>query len=227
MQLPKLDHRLQSAVPFVRQGAVVADVGTDHAYLPVYLTGIGQASYAVASDINAGPIERAAQHVAEYGLSDRVKTVRADGLDGIEPYHPTDIIIFGMGGELIARIIADAPWVQNESIRLILQPMTHAECVRRYLAETGFRIIDEVLSKESGKIYQTIVAEYSGVPYSVDDVTAELGRFAEKTAAPSPYRAELIAHRVDVLTAAVRGKEKAGADTTAERRFIERLKECL
>ena len=227
MQLPKLDHRLQSAVPFVRQGAVVADVGTDHAYLPLVLTGTGQARAAVASEINAGPIERAAQHVAEYGLSDKVKTVRADGLDGIEPYHPTDIIIFGMGGELIARIIADAPWVQNNTIRLILQPMTHAECVRRYLAETGFQVIDEVLSKESGKIYQTIVAEYNGVPYPVDDVTAELGRFAEKTASPSPHRAELIAHRIEVLTAAVRGKEKAGADTSAERRFIERLRECL
>ena len=227
MQLPKLDHRLQSAVPFVRQGAVVADVGTDHAYLPLVLTGMGQARAAVASDINAGPIERAAQHVAEYGLSDKVKTVRADGLDGIEPYHPTDIIIFGMGGELIARIIADAKWVQNDTVRLILQPMTHAECVRRYLAETGFQIIDEVLSKESGKIYQTIVAEYNGVPYPVDDVTAELGRFAEKTASPSPHRAELIAHRIEVLTAAVNGKEKAGADTSAERRFIERLRECL
>ena len=227
MQLPKLDHRLQSAVPFVRQGAVVADVGTDHAYLPLVLTGTGQARAAVASDINAGPIERAAQHVAEYGLSDKVKTVRADGLDGIEPYHPTDIIIFGMGGELIARIIADAKWVQNNTVRLILQPMTHAECVRRYLAETGFQIIDEVLSKESGKIYQTIVAEYNGVPYLVDDVTAELGRFAGKTASPSPHRAELIAHRIEVLTAAVNGKEKAGADTSAERRFIERLRECL
>ena len=227
MLLPRLDHRLATVPPFVRPGAVVADVGTDHAYLPIVLVGSGRATRAVASDIHRGPIERAAQHVAEYGLSDRIDTVLTDGLEGIRPYAPTDIIIFGMGGELIARILSDAPWVKDTGIRLILQPMTHAECVRRYLAETGFQIIDEVLSKESGKIYQTIVAEYNGVPYPVDDVTAELGRFAEKTASPSPHRAELIAHRIEVLTAAVNGKEKAGADTSAERRFIERLRECL
>ena len=226
MQLPRLDHRLNTAVAFVRQDAVVADVGTDHAYLPVYLTGVGRARYAVASDINVGPIERAAQHVAEYGLTDKVKTVRADGLDGLAEYRPTDIIIFGMGGELIARILSDAPWVKDPAVRLILQPMTHAECVRRYLAEEGFHIVDEVLSKESGKIYQTIVAEFDGKPYEIDDVMAELGRFAAEKK-DEPLRAPFITHRVEVLEAAAAGKEKAGVDTGVERAYIERLRECL
>ena len=226
MQLPRLDHRLNTAVAFVRQDAVVADVGTDHAYLPVYLTGVGRARYAVASDINVGPIERAAQHVAEYGLTDKVKTVRADGLDGLAEYRPTDIIIFGMGGELIARILSDAPWVKDPAVRLILQPMTHAECVRRYLAEEGFHIVDEVLSKESGKIYQTIVAEFDGRPYEIDDVMAELGRFAAEKK-DEPLRAPFITHRVEVLEAAAAGKEKAGVDTGVERAYIERLRECL
>ena len=226
MQLPKLDHRLRTAVPFVRRDAIVADVGTDHAYLPVYLTGTGQAKYAIASDINAGPIERAAQHVAEYGLSDQVKTVRADGLDGLAEYHPTDIIIFGMGGELIARIVGDAPWVKDPSIRLILQPMTHAECVRRYLAGEGFALVDEVLSCEGGKIYQTIVAEFTGEPYEIDDVTAELGCFAQHKK-NEPLRVPFITHRIAVLEAAAAGKEKAGVDTAAERQYIERLRACL
>ena len=227
MQLPKLDHRLRTAVPFVRQGAIVADVGTDHAYLPVYLTGSGQAKYAVASDINVGPIERAAQHVAEYGLTDRVKTVRADGLDGLSAYQPTDIIIFGMGGELIARILRDAPWVKNPAIRLILQPMTHIECLRHYLAEEGFRIVDEVLSRESGKIYQTVVAEFDGRSYDIDAVTAELGRFAEAKNEDEPLRAPFIMHRIAVLEAAAAGKEKAGVDTAEERRYIAQLRDCL
>ena len=226
MQLPKLDHRLRTAVPFVRQDAIVADVGTDHAYLPVYLTGIGQAKFAIASDINAGPIERAAQHVAEYGLSDQVKTVRADGLDGLAEYHPTDIIIFGMGGELIVRILRDAPWVKDPAIRLILQPMTHAECVRRYLAGEGFALVDEVLSCEGGKIYQTIVAEFTGEPYEIDDVTAELGCFAQHKK-NEPLRVPFITHRIAVLEAAAAGKEKAGVDTAAERQYIERLRACL
>ena len=226
MQLPKLDHRLGTAVPFVRPDAIVADVGTDHAYLPLVLTGTGRARLAIASDIHLGPIERAAQHVAAYGLSERVKTVRADGLEGLESYHPTDIIIFGMGGELIARILSDAPWVRDPAIRLILQPMTHAECVRRFLAEGGFAIVEEVLSKESGKIYQTIVAEFDGKPYELDEVTAELGRFAAKKQ-NEPLRCPFISHRIEVLEAAAAGKERAGVDTAAERRYIERLKECL
>ena len=226
MLLPRLDHRLATVPPFVRPGAVVADVGTDHAYLPIVLVGSGCATRAVASDIHRGPIERAAQHVAEYGLSDRIDTVLTDGLEGIRPYAPTDIIIFGMGGELIARILSDAPWVKDTGIRLILQPMTHAECVRTYLAEQGFALVDEVLSRESGKIYQTIVAEYTGEPYVIDEVTAELGRFANPKK-DEPLRVPFITHRIEVLEAAAAGKERAGVDTAAERRYIEQLKACL
>ena len=226
MQLPKLDHRLSTALPYVRAGAVVADVGTDHAYLPIVLVGTGRASRAVASDIHRGPIDSAAQHVRACGLSDRIDTVLTDGLDGIAPYAPTDIIIFGMGGELIARILADAPWVKNTAIRLILQPMTHAECVRCYLAAEGFAIVDEVLSCEGRKIYQTIVAEFTGVPYEIDDVMAELGCFAANKK-DEPLRAPFLAHRIEVLAAAAAGKEKAGVDTAEERRYIERLKDCL
>ena len=226
MLLPRLDHRLATVPPFVRPGAVVADVGTDHAYLPIVLVGSGRATRAIASDIHRGPIERAAQHVAEYGLSDRIDTVLTDGLEGIRPYAPTDIIIFGMGGELIARILSDAPWVKDTGIRLILQPMTHAECVRTYLAEQGFALVDEVLSRESGKIYQTIVAEYTGEPYVIDEVTAELGRFANPKK-DEPLRVPFITHRIEVLEAAAAGKERAGVDTAAERRYIEQLKACL
>ena len=226
MLLPRLDHRLATVPPFVRPGAVVADVGTDHAYLPIVLVGSGCATRAVASDIHRGPIDRAAQHVAEYGLSDRIDTVLTDGLEGIRPYAPTDIIIFGMGGELIARILSDAPWVKDTGIRLILQPMTHAECVRTYLAEQGFALVDEVLSRESGKIYQTIVAEYTGEPYVIDEVTAELGRFANQKK-DEPLRVPFITHRIEVLEAAAAGKERAGVDTAAERRYIEQLKACL
>lgn len=226
MLLPRLDHRLATVPPFVRPGAVVADVGTDHAYLPIMLVGSGRATRAIASDIHRGPIERAAQHVAEYGLSDRIDTVLTDGLEGIRPYAPTDIIIFGMGGELIARILSDAPWVKDTGIRLILQPMTHAECVRTYLAEQGFALVDEVLSRESGKIYQTIVAEYTGEPYVIDEVTAELGRFANQKK-DEPLRTPFITHRIEVLEAAAAGKERAGVDTAAERRHIEQLKACL
>ena len=86
--------------------------------------------------------------------------------------------------------------------------------------------VDEVLSSEGGKIYQTIVAEYAGKPYVIDDVTAELGLFAKEKKDES-LRAPFIMHRIEVLSAAAAGKEKAGVDTGAERRYIERLRACL
>ncbi len=165
----KLTPRLMTAVPYVRGGRLVADIGTDHAYLPIYLceAGIltpvkvqsGQAFCAIASDIHHGPVERAFLHVAAAGLSERILTVRTDGLCGLDAYDPADIIIFGMGGELIASILAAAPWVQCPGKRLILQPMTHAEKLRAYLPAAGFSIIGETLSQEGERLYQTICAE--------------------------------------------------------------------
>lgn len=176
----RLTPRLMTAVPYVRPGHLAADVGTDHAYLPIYLCGSGlltpvpvppdvpllagqtypSALCAIASDINKVPVDRAALHVRAAGLQDRVLTVRTPGLDGLEPFHPTDILIFGMGGELIASILAAAPWLCSPDVRLILQPMTHAEKLRTFLFERGFRMVGETLSREDARIYQTICAEY-------------------------------------------------------------------
>ncbi len=167
----KLSPRLSTAVPYVRPGHLVADIGTDHAYLPIYLceSGILTPAFAgdicaVAADINHGPVERARIHIAASGLSDRIVTVETDGLCGLEAYAPDDVIIFGMGGELIASILASAPWIAVEGKRLILQPMTHAEKLRSYLAEAGWRTVGETLSREGERIYQTICAEWSGQP---------------------------------------------------------------
>lgn len=176
----KLTPRLLTAVQYVRPGHLAADVGTDHAYLPIYLceSGIltpvpvpdgapvaqGQpypaALCAVASDIHRGPVDRAALHIRMAGLADRILTVQTDGLNGLEVFRPTDVIIFGMGGELIASILAAAPWTRDPAVRLILQPMTHAEKLRLFLLDNGFSVVGETLSAEDARIYQTICAEY-------------------------------------------------------------------
>ena len=165
----KLTPRLMTAVPYVRPGYLVADIGTDHAYLPIYLceqrrlspvtTPSGDTLCAIAADINKGPVERADQHIAEARLTRYIKTVQTDGLTGLDAYDPADIIIFGMGGELIAAILEAAPWVRAAGKRLILQPMTHAEKLREYLLSAGFAIIGETLSREGDRIYQTLCAE--------------------------------------------------------------------
>ena len=150
MRVPELSNRLMSAVGFVR-GGFLADVGTDHAHLPVYLYKLGEICGAVAADINEGPLARARANIEAYGATDGVQTVLSDGLKKLEGYHPEDIVIFGMGGELIIRILDDARWVKNPDLRLILQPMTKQEEVRSYLMGNGFFIVDEVLSEDDGK----------------------------------------------------------------------------
>lgn len=159
--LAPLDARLEAAVQLIR-GGVVADVGTDHAYLPISLLRRGLCSYAVATDIHKGPAEVAAAHLGANGIGeDRACVLLTDGLHGTEQYALTDVCIFGMGGEMIARIVDEAPWVRSPDVRLILQPMTRMEFLRDFLDKNGFAVCEEQLVK-TDRIYQIICAEYDG-----------------------------------------------------------------
>ena len=175
MTPPGPDGRLMSAAPFVR-GGVIADIGCDHAYLPVWLLLTGRAKGAVATDIKPGPLRSAAKIVEKYGLGDRISLVLTDGLEGIEKYRPDDIIIFGMGGELITSIIDKAGWVRDPKIRLILQPMTRRAELRKYLLGHGFNIADEACSEAGRRIYQTICARYDERGGEYDTAELLVGR---------------------------------------------------
>ncbi len=171
----KLSKRLSAASAYVRSGAFVADIGTDHAYLPIHLVLSGKARGALASDINQGPIQKAKENIVKYGLEDKVFTQISNGLDNIEAYKPEDIFICGMGGELIAKIIDASNYVKNENIRLILQPMTSVFELRKYLAD-GFSTIAENVVCEDGKIYQIICAQYDGKVHNYTNLELELGK---------------------------------------------------
>ena len=171
----KLSKRLSTAASYVRSGAFVADIGTDHAYLPIYLVLNGIAAEALASDVNSGPIQKAKENISKYGLSGKIHTEIADGLAGIEKYKPTDIIICGMGGELIARILDASNYVKNSDIRLILQPMTCVFELREYLSR-GYSTIAENVVCEDGKIYQIVCAHYDGQERSYTKAELELGK---------------------------------------------------
>lgn len=171
----KLSKRLRTAASYVRSGAFVADIGTDHAYLPIYLVLNEIAVKALASDINEGPILKARENISRYGLGDKISTQIAGGLDGIESFSPTDIVICGMGGELIAKIIDASSYAKKEGVRLILQPMTCATELREYLLD-GFCIVDESIVCEDGKIYQIICAEYDGKCHTYTKPELELGK---------------------------------------------------
>ncbi len=216
-ETPKLSLRLASAAEMVRAGAVVADVGTDHAYLPIYLCATGCAARAVASDVNEGPIARARENICAWGLSDRIDTLLCDGLCGIEPYAPTDILILGMGGELIVRILSEAPFLKDGSRRLILQPMTHPEAVRAYLGSEGYTIVDERLIKEE-KIYQIICAEYTGAREEYSALEALVGK--KNLAGRTAVTCELVARWRAVFAERMRGKRQVGADVSEEERVL-------
>ena len=172
MPVPKrLDARLLSAVPYLLPHASVADIGTDHAYLPIHLVQQGLAGRVLACDIRKGPLSSAQENIRLSGLEDRIGTLLTDGLHGVESFHPDHILIFGMGGELIEKILSEADWIKSSGIRLILQPMSRAEVLRRYLWQSGFSILAESLSRADGRIYQTICAEWqrSQTPFSAAD----------------------------------------------------------
>ena len=218
----KLSKRLRAAAELVRDGAYIADIGTDHAYLPVALCLEGRARGAVASDINEGPISHAREHINKYGLSGKIDAILADGLCAAEPYAPDDILILGMGGELIADILSRVEFIKNEKIRLILQPMTHAEAVRAFLCENGYAIVDEVLVRDD-KIYQIICAEYTGETESYTDVELLLGRKNIERGGELFF--ETVERFKGVFSQRMQGKKKAMEDTSEEEKMLRALEE--
>ena len=171
-----VDRRLEVAASFGRKGSRVADIGTDHASLPIYLVGNGIAPSALACDINEGPLCAAKLNIASAGLSTRISTRLTDGLSGIEDYEPEDIYVLGMGGELIGKIVLASELSRKAGIRLILQPMTHSHDLRRELYANGFNIVDETLVKDRDRVYQIIVAEYDGNIRSATEIELWLGK---------------------------------------------------
>ncbi len=223
--LSRPDDRLLSAIPYLKRGGRCIDVGTDHAYLPIYLVKEGIVERAMACDINQGPLQSAEEHILAAGLEDCIKTFLTDGLCGLEAYDPDNVMIFGMGGELIIKILADSPWVQNPKIGLILQPMSRANLLRKYLTENGFEILGETLSK-SRKIYQTIYAEFRGKNSDYTEEELLLGRLNIKN--NPPLFAEFVRHERAVLQKVQDGKALSHmADAEEERRMIELLTKRL
>lgn len=146
----------------VREGKRIADIGTDHAYLPAYLIENKICPSAIAADIGKGPLENAKKVVSSSkDLSEKIELRLSDGLKEIKEDETDDIIIAGMGGILITEILSAAPWVKNKEKRLILQPMSHAEDVRKYLCENGFEILKEKASTDGKHNYILIVAEFA------------------------------------------------------------------
>ncbi len=148
--------RLIAAANFVKEGSVVADVGTDHAYIPIWLLKKGVCPLAVAMDINRGPILRAEENIKKFGLETKIRTKLSDGLKALSPGEADTVVIAGMGGILINQILDSAKELYSSVCHYILQPMTAIEETRRFLEQNGFFIENERLAKEDEKIYTVL-----------------------------------------------------------------------
>ncbi len=164
-----LSARLLAVGSLVKAGGVLADVGTDHGYVPIYLLEKKQISRAIAMDINKGPLERAKEHIRLFQMENYIETRRSDGVSALMEGEADSILIAGMGGGLMIHILEEGKAVCKGVKELILQPQSEAERLRRYLAENGYRITDEDIVSEEGKFYpmmrisplQTVISEQS------------------------------------------------------------------
>ena len=156
----KLNPRLKLCADFVRIGSKMADIGTDHAYLPIWLAKHNLISKAIALDINALPLNSAKSNIIKYHVDNIVEARLSDGLENISSEEVDDIVIAGMGGELIANIINNANFLKNPEKNLILQPMSQAEFLRRFLTKHNYFILDEKAIMADNKIYSVMSVKF-------------------------------------------------------------------
>ncbi len=136
----------------------LADVGTDHAYVPVYLLQKGVVQSALAMDVGRGPLERATETIRKYHLEDKIKTRLSDGLSKLSPGEVDSVVIAGMGGSLMRRLLENSPEVAGQLKELILQPQSEIFLVREYLRISGWRIVEEEMLVDAGKYYTLMKA---------------------------------------------------------------------
>jgi len=208
--------RLSAASELIT-GDFVADVGTDHGFLPIYLVESGKIRRAIASDIRPEPLSKARKNIEKYALSDKIETVLTDGLIGLEKYPLTDIVIAGMGGLTIIDILEKAAFVKTRRAHLVLQPMQHITETRFFLAENGFYIDSEILVRDDGKIYQLISAVYDGKRRELSPIEQIIGAYtlAHKFEFPELFCAWCNKY-ISILDAKIDGYKTAGIDASKE-----------
>ena len=159
-------------------GSRLADIGSDHAYLPIYLCQRDLILSAIATDVNSGPVKNAEENIALHGLENKISARIGDGMEELDPSEYDTVSVCGMGGELIAALLSAecARFLRTDRVRLILQPMSRSAYLRHYLASEGFDIEDEVIVRDMGRQYEIMCAVYTGVPYTLTPIEAQLGK---------------------------------------------------
>ena len=207
-----LPPRLAAIADLVPDGARLADVGTDHALLPISLLLSGRIVSAVAADIRPGPLSRAESNAKACGVKN-IRFELCDGLDRVSSEDADTVVIAGMGGENISGILERAPWARDESL-LLLQPMSRPEELRRALCSMNIEILSEKLVEDNGRIYSVICAR-GGIPADFTPAELYIGRFEQIAGEPLflPYLSSL----EQKLDAALKGLSRSDRPSDADR----------
>ena len=178
-----ISKRLELVASFVPQGAILLDVGSDHAYLPIELIERGQIESAIAGEVVEGPYQSAVKNVEAHGLKEKIQVRLANGLSAFEEADQVSVItIAGMGGRLIARILEEGLDKLANVERLILQPNNREDDLRIWLQDNDFQIVAESILEEAGKFYEILVVEVGQMKLSASDV--RFGPFLSKEVSP-------------------------------------------
>ncbi len=161
-----LSPRLLACCSFVQPGARVADIGCDHGYLGIHLLENNIADFVYAADINEGPLQSAVANSKKYGLQDKMRFFLSDGVQAV-PHDFDTLVCAGMGADTMISILDAAPWLKDNRYRLILQCQSKAHCLRKYLSDTGYRILEETALRDGRFLYTVMVVTYDpGAPLS-------------------------------------------------------------
>lgn len=218
----QLKNRLYTVSTLVPNGARVADIGTDHGHLPIYLTESGVSPFCLACDIKEKPLESAKENIKKVGTS-KVETRLGPGLSPVFPDEVDCVTIAGMGGEVIASILEDCPWIKNGKYTLILQPMTSADALRRYLSENGFSIEKEIACEENRKVYTVMPVRFSGEDFTPDEVFCRVGKLTPDTPAAVKY----IEKQKRIVEELIADRKAAGLETEGYDDILAKLLEIL
>ena len=173
----KLTDRLLKIASLVTEGKRVADIGTDHGYIPVYLLNKNKVPFAILADVNKGPLDNARKEVRHNNLLDKTDLRLGSGIEVLKKGEVDEVIIAGMGGILISELLEANKEVSHSVDKLILQPMQAQDELRKYLFSNGYEILNEVLVKEDFRIYEILEVKYTGNNTQVEDeIYFEVGK---------------------------------------------------
>jgi len=177
MKDKSIGSRLLTAAALVSCGKTVCDVGCDHGKLSLYLIQSGKAQKIIATDINKMPLQKAIDLFAENGLSHKAEFYLTDGLQNITDTDDiTHVVICGLGGDTMAQIIENAPFIKHNKVKLVLIPAQSGNKIRQYLYHSGFEITGETTVGENKKFYSAICAEYTGIKFDCTDFDCFVGK---------------------------------------------------